>query len=98
MGKRVNHAMVLQYAGETPEDYFSLRSTVATWVAAQAPLPPTPKGKEVYRFKVGQVVTATGAGQYKEGVRVKIVAREKVNGFCRYFDGAVWHHDTDLKE
>ena len=55
-----------------------------------------PSGKETLIFEVGQVVLATGEGQIKEGVELEVKDLEKVNGFCRYYAGGVWHLQQDL--
>lgn len=61
-------------------------------------LPPTPKGKEMYAFRVGQTVTASGKGAIRAGVRFKIEQREKVNGFCRYYGAGMWHRSGDIEK
>lgn len=47
-------------------------------------IPPTPKGKEVYTLKRGELVESTGIGPVKGGLRGRVLSREKNNGFNRY--------------
>jgi hypothetical protein len=62
-------------------------------------LPPTPKGKQVFQFRVGQRIEHNGQGKIKEGVQGKIAIRYKDHGFCYYvLEGSdMVHRQQDLR-
>lgn len=73
----------------------SERSTVSC-MNAPAP-PPIQKGKQNYRFKVGDTAISSGAGPIKAGVEIKIIERYKQHGYAYYVDDKNRvHRDKDL--
>lgn len=78
-------------------DGFREVSTIRTQEAARLiRLGNAPGGKQVYLYRVGQVVTASGAGAVKAGVKFAIEKRHKVNGYCRYYGAGLWHKHGDF--
>ncbi len=71
----------------------------STLNAMMAPNPPKiVRGKDVYKFVVGQTVTATATSILKAGTKIVISDRYKQNGFCYYVapNGQV-HRQCDLE-
>lgn len=84
--------------GELGRTLFGVLSERSTLACMNAPAPPPePKGKQTYRFKVGDVATGSGLGPLKAGVQVKIVERWKQHGYCYYkVESGQVHRDKDL--
>lgn len=63
-----------------------------------APMPPEiARGKQVYKFEVGQTYKASGVGSLKAGTPITIVGRYKQHGFAYYKgDNGMVHREKDL--
>ena len=65
----------------------------------RAPMPPEPpRGRQTYKYNVGDTVQSSGVGPLKKGVRIKIVERYKQNGYCYYRDeNNSVHREKDIE-